>query len=175
VKRRAAHARNLWGATLGALYRLEVYGRDYATSATVMCFADQGPLTVPALRAALPRPVQVLGVDIDGPRPGIAAAQTGLDALAAGEFVAGEAHNPVLAYLVARTGADVCPATVFGAHGRIPTDPPRPGQRIGAYIGAPVSMPRRACNVNGVHAAREQLRQVLADHVRIAEARRGAA
>jgi len=175
VKRRAAHARNLWRAALNTLYRIEVHGRDNVVGARVICFTDGGPLTIPALRTALPRPVHVLGADIDVDRPGIAAVQRGLEALRSGALVAGHAEDPVLVFLVARSGADICPAAVHGAHGRIPTDPPRPGQRVQVTFGAPVSTQRRASTLAGVQAAREQVRQVMSDHARVATAGRGAA
>lgn len=164
MKARAAHARNIWGLTLRALYRLDVYGKAAITEPTLVCFTSAGPLTVPALRAAMPRPVHVLGVDIPFESPGISAAREGIAALERGQLVAGHPDDPVVAYLAARSGAALCPVVVIGAHGRIPSDPPRPGRRIAVHIGATRPGRHRASTASGVRAAREQLRQTMDDH-----------
>lgn len=170
MKARAAHLRNLWGIALPTLYRLDVHGADQVDRATVVCFEDRGPLTIPAIRAALQCPVHVLGSDIAVERPGIGAARAGLRALAGNQVVAGHPDDPVLAYLVARSGVDICPVSVFGAHGRIPTDPPRPGRRITVWLGTRRASRERACTVSGVQAAREELRQAATDLNRATDA-----
>lgn len=80
---------------------------------------------------------------------------------------------PGAAYVQARTGAPVLPVAILGSHGTRPTDPPPLRGEIDIVFGEPFlpDPPDDACARAGVLEVSEAIRQCLADHLTLAQAR----
>ncbi len=82
---------------------------------------------------------------------------------------------PGAAYVQVRADVPVVCVALLGTHGARPTDPPPPGAEVDLVFGEPFcpaspSDPFRASSLQDVA---EQIRQRLADHLRVARARTG--
>lgn len=190
----AAHARNLTSAALRMTYRLAPHGAHLVGTSgpLLMVTRCEGLLAGAVLRALCPRPIHVVAnaaMDTavphgvltaagDVPISGDAAIRTQRVALAAladerAVVVAGAAV-PV-GYLVAVAGVEVMPVVIFGAEGKVPTDPPRPRSRIDVYFAPPVAItvPGDPLRASTRAAVAEQVRQIVADAEELAAMRSG--
>lgn len=191
--RAAANARNLIGPLVRAAYPTEVWGaHDVPAHGPVLIVGDQPELLAGALiKAAAPRPVHVIaspsvmqaipaqilraGGDIPTLGPGIGAAVDALEVLADGGAVVALAGGPSAGYLAAASGAPIGTVVVFGAAGRVATDPPGLRRRIEVRFGpaAPIGIDGDPCAMETIRAAGERIRQRLADARDQAWARHG--
>jgi 1-acyl-sn-glycerol-3-phosphate acyltransferase len=192
----AAHARNIAGAALRMTYQVRQHGAHHVGTSgpLLMVCRCEGVLAGAFLHATVPRPVHVVANEAMGKalRQGMMAkagvipvtAPTAVDAqhqaLAAlrderAVVVTGSAF-PV-GYLVAMTGVPVMPVVLFGAEGRVATDPPRPRTRIDAYFAPAVTVdvtgdPLRTSTRAAIE---EQVRQIVRDAEGLAAMRSGQA
>lgn len=191
--RAAATARNLAGPLLRAAYPIDVWGAHHMPShGPVLIVGDQPELLAGALiKSVAPRPMHVIATasmmqvlpdsvlraagDIANPTPGIDAAQRALSVLADGGAVAILGDLPSAGYLAAASGAPVGTVIVFGAAGRVLTDPPALRQRVEIRFGPVMSVDADGdpCAMTTIRATGERIRQQLTDAHAEAVARRG--
>jgi hypothetical protein len=180
---RAATVRNLTSPALKAMYNLEVVGVHQipATGPVIFDIAGSGVLVAPVVNACSTRPIHVvidgalrqvltkktryLGGDIVLDEPGFGAMTKARHLLDQGAAVGLMGPFPSLGHLVAATGASVVPVSVTGAGGKVATDPPRPGSRIGILFQAPIQISPVGdpCALATVQTVGELVRQARAD------------
>lgn len=116
-----------------------------------------------------------------------AAMRAAVDALTSGNAVAifpegelpemaSQTLRPILpgaAYVQVRSGAPVLPVALLGTHGERPTDPPRLRSPIDIVFGEPFMPPSPTdpCSRAAILDVAEAIRQRLADHLVLAQAR----
>lgn len=190
----AAHARNIASAALRMTYQLRIHGAHHVGTSgpLLMICRSEGILTGAVLHASVPRPVHVVANEAMSKalRQGMMA-KAGVIAVSAPTAV--EAQHRALAalqderavvltgsmispgYLVAMTGVPVMPVVMFGAEGRVATDPPRPRSRIDVYYTepTPIEVVGEPWRVATRAAIDERVRQVLSDAERVAVMRAG--
>ncbi len=190
----AAHARNLTSAALRMGYRLDFHGAQYLLGDTALLIVTpcEAMLASAVLHAFVPRPVHVIANaammsalparalssagDIEAVDPGCVDAQRrGLAALLDDRPVAVAGALAPRAFLAAMSGAPVAPVVIFGAEGKVVTDPPRPRARISVYAFEPIAIdvhgdPLRPATRAAVE---EQIRQAVADAQALAGLRSG--
>ena len=182
--RGAAHVRNLSATGLRWAYRLQAYGAhqiDTRGRVIVLC-PSEGVLAGLLLQAISPRPIHVVanaamvaafparvlestGGLVPVGTTALGAQLAAADALADGRAVAivGSLVNP--AWLVAMSHAPVVCVTLVGEQGKVPTDPPRIGSPIRAYVSAQHRLPTLGdpLRASTRAAVTEKLRQVMTD------------
>ncbi len=192
--RGAANARNLTSAALRMTYRLQPHGAHHVgtSGALLMVTRSEAVLAGSVLRALAPRPIHVVAnaamsqavplgvltaagdVPLSGPYA-VTTQRTVLAALLDERAVALAGSTVPVGYLVALTGVAVMPVVLFGAEGKVATDPPRPRTRIDVYFAPPVAItvtgdPLRSSTRAAVA---EQVRQIVADAEQVAAQRSG--
>jgi len=190
----AAHARNLASPALRMTYQLRIHGAHHVGTSgpLLMVCRSEGILTGAVLHASVPRPVHVVANEAMSKalRQGMMA-KAGVVAVSASTAI--EAQHRALAaldderavvltgstvspgYLVAMTGVQVMPVVIFGAEGRVATDPPRPRSRIDVYYTEPatIEVVGEPWRVTTRAAIEERVRQLLSDAERTAAMRAG--
>lgn len=192
----AAHIRNLVGPLVRRAYRIRVTGSHHLPlrGQVLVVASHPGPLDALVLATCTPRPIRML-VDSAGP-PGAIRVVEGeaggpplreaVAALRGGEAVGvfpegGVADGsvaqalPAAAYLQVRTEAPVVPVALFGTRGERMGDPPRPRSTVDVVIGSAFipDPPGDELSRAAILGVSEQIRQRLADHVRVAAIRTG--
>lgn len=191
--RAAANARTLGGPAVRMLYRIEVFGvHELPARGPLLVVGDQPELLAgTVIKAVAPRPMHVIaseavarvmppGViglagDIVNPAPGISAAEEALSLLECGEAVVVLGDQPAVGYLAAASRAPIATVAVFGAAGRVPTDPPALRTRIDVRFGpaTQIEVPGDPLELAVIRGVGEQVRQHLADARAVAWARHG--
>ena len=192
----AAHARNLTSAALRMTYQLRAHGAHHVgtSGALLMVARCEGMLAGAVVHATAPRPIHVLASaamasalpeamlakagDIPVRLPtAIHAQRSALAALRDERAVVVAGSSVSVGYLVAMTGVEVMPVVLFGAEGRVPTDPPRPRSRIDVYFAPPVRVhvPGDPLRATTRTAIAEHVRQIVSDAEELAARRAGRA
>jgi 1-acyl-sn-glycerol-3-phosphate acyltransferase len=138
--RKAATARNLWQVALRTAYTLHVIGGNnlMGEGPLLVIVNDSGPLTSPVLRSVAPRPIHHVGGDIPWHTPGLGASWMARNALIQGRSVSVGVDLPTAGALALMSESPMALVRISGAHGRIKTDPARPGSRISVEIAPPL-------------------------------------
>lgn len=190
----AAHARNIAGAALRMTYQVRAHGAHHVgTSGPLLLVCrSEGILAGAVLHATVPRPVHVVaneamskalrqgmmakaGVIPVTASTAVEAQHRALAALRDERAVVVTGSTVPVGYLVAMTGVPVMPVVLFGAEGRVATDPPRPRSRIDVYFAPAVTLdvtgdPLRTSTRASIE---EQVRQLVSDAEELAAMRSG--
>jgi 1-acyl-sn-glycerol-3-phosphate acyltransferase len=190
----AAHARNIAGAALRMTYQVRQHGAHHVgTSGPLLLVCrSEGILAGAVLHATVPRPVHVVAneamskalrqgmmakagvIPVTAPTA-VEAQHRALAALRDERAVVVTGSTVPVGYLVAMTGVAVMPVVLFGAEGRVATDPPRPRSRIDVYFAPAVALdvtgdPLRTSTRASIE---EQVRQLVSDAEELAAMRSG--
>lgn len=190
----AAHARNLSSAALRLAYSIRVHGAHQVGTygPLVMVCRAENVLIGSILQSTVSRPIHVIAneamttalnegvmvkagvIPVHGPLA-VDAQRQAIAAVMDDRAVAVTGRSFPVGYIVAATSAPVMAVTVVGADGRVPTDPPRPRSRIDVYYSEPMTLPVDGDPLRPATRAaiEEQVRQLVADHDRVAMRRSG--
>jgi 1-acyl-sn-glycerol-3-phosphate acyltransferase len=175
-------------------YQVRAHGAHHVgTSGPLLLVCrSEGILAGAVLHATVPRPVHVVaneamskalrqgmmakaGVIPVTASTAVEAQHRALAALRDERAVVVTGSTVPVGYLVAMTGVPVMPVVLFGAEGRVATDPPRPRSRIDVYFAPAVRLdvtgdPLRTSTRASIE---EQVRQLVSDAEELAAMRSG--